>query len=100
MQHLHRFLMSCIFLNRCQLWEKEIEVKEMKDQLKELLHLLRQSEMRKREVEKELRLREQAAVNGLSTPPPVSFHMPVLGFFFVFFFFHFVDLHFLWLLFL
>lgn len=61
-------------------------MKEMKDQLKELLHLLRQSEMRKREVEKELRLREQAAVNGLSTPPPVSFHMPVLGFFSFFFF--------------
>lgn len=66
LQHMFNSLAD----SRCQLWEKEIEVKEMKDQLKELLHLLRQSEMRKREFEKELRLREQAAVNGLSTPPP------------------------------
>lgn len=80
MKHVDRLLISYISLNRCQLWEKEIEVKEMKEQLKELLHLLRQSEMRKREVEKELRLREQSAVNGLSTPPPVSLHMLVLGF--------------------
>lgn len=57
-------------INRCQLWEKEIEIKEMKEQMKELVGLLRQSEVRRKETEKELRLREQAAT-ALATPPSV-----------------------------
>ena len=40
---------------RCQLWGKELEIKE----LKELVSLLRQSELQRKEVEKELKLREQ-----------------------------------------
>ncbi|KAL8490065.1 hypothetical protein ACS0TY_025818 [Phlomoides rotata] len=55
--------------SRCQLWEKDIEIKEMKDQMKELVGLLRQSEVRKKEIEKELKLRDQAAATGLATPP-------------------------------
>lgn len=42
----------------------------MKEQMKELVGLLRQSEVRRKEMEKELKLREQA-VTALSTPPPV-----------------------------
>ncbi|KAG6402522.1 hypothetical protein SASPL_134718 [Salvia splendens] len=57
---------------RCELWEKEIEIKEMKEQMKELVGLLRQSEVRKKEMEKELKSREQAVATALSTPPSDS----------------------------
>lgn len=45
----------------------------MKDQMKELVGLLRQSEVRRKEIEKELKLRDQAAATAtaLATPPPV-----------------------------
>ncbi|EPS57485.1 hypothetical protein M569_17332, partial [Genlisea aurea] len=58
--------------SRCQLWEKEIEIKEMKEQMKELVGLLRQSEVRRKEIEKELKLRDQAADDDAvpTTPPP------------------------------
>lgn len=58
-------------LHRCQLWEKELEIKEMKEQLKELVGLLRQSELRRKEVEKELKLREQAVAIALATEASV-----------------------------
>jgi len=57
--------------NRCQLWEKDMEIREMKDQIKELVGLLRQSEMKRKEVEKELKVREQAIGSTLATPPSV-----------------------------
>ncbi|CAI9115824.1 OLC1v1016825C1 [Oldenlandia corymbosa var. corymbosa] len=57
---------------RCQLWDKEIEVKEMKDQIKELVVLLRQSEIRRKETDKELKLLQQSVPNGLATPPPTN----------------------------
>ncbi|KAL0392076.1 UNVERIFIED_CONTAM: Kinesin-like protein KIN-4A [Sesamum radiatum] len=53
---------------RCELWEKEMEIKEMKEQMKELVGLLRQSELRRKEIEKELKLRDQAASITLATP--------------------------------
>ena len=63
----------CLYVyNRCQLWEKEVEIKEMKEQLKELVGLLRQSEVRRKEVEKELKLREQAVAIALATSATVS----------------------------
>ena len=58
-------------LHRCQLWEKELEIKEMKEQLKELVGLLRQSESRRKEVEKELKLREQAVAFALASQASV-----------------------------
>ncbi|KAG9148122.1 hypothetical protein Leryth_003697 [Lithospermum erythrorhizon] len=45
---------------RCQLWDKELEIKEMDDQLKELVNVLRQSEIKRKAAEKELKMREQA----------------------------------------
>lgn len=57
--------------NRCQLWEKQVEIKEMKEQLNELVGLLRQSEARRKEVEKELKLREQAVAIALATSASV-----------------------------
>ncbi|PIN26145.1 Kinesin-like protein [Handroanthus impetiginosus] len=59
---------------RCELWEKEMEIKEMKEQMKELVGLLRQSELRRKEIEKELKLRDQAASNALATPPSGNSH--------------------------
>lgn len=58
-------------LDRCQLWDKELEIKEMQEQLKELVGLLRQSEVRRKEVEKELKLREQAVAIALATSASV-----------------------------
>ncbi|CAI0449445.1 unnamed protein product [Linum tenue] len=61
--------------NRCQMWEKDMDIKEMKEQFKELVNLLRQSETRRKEVEKELRLREQAAAIALATAASVGVNM-------------------------
>ena len=43
----------------------------MEEQLKELVGLLRQSELRRKEVEKELKLREQAIAIALATSASV-----------------------------
>ena len=61
-----------LVIYRCQLWEKELESREMKEQLKELVGLLRQSETRRKEVEKELKVREKAAAIALASSAPVS----------------------------
>ncbi|KAH6782236.1 P-loop containing nucleoside triphosphate hydrolases superfamily protein [Perilla frutescens var. frutescens] len=68
-KNLLQFMFNHLGDARCQLWEKEIEIKEMKEQMKELVGLLRQSEVRRKEMEKELKLREQTAATALSTPP-------------------------------
>ncbi|KAK9285875.1 hypothetical protein L1049_025076 [Liquidambar formosana] len=52
---------------RCQLWEKEMQIMEMKGQLNELVTLLRQSEAQRKEIVKEQKLREQAVAIALST---------------------------------
>ncbi|GAA0141445.1 microtubule binding motor protein [Lithospermum erythrorhizon] len=52
---------------RCQLWDKELEIKEMDDQLKELVNVLRQSEIKRKAAEKELKMREQALAVSLAT---------------------------------
>lgn len=44
----------------------------MKEQLRELVGLLRQSEMRRVEAEKELKSRDQTLAVALATPPPVK----------------------------
>lgn len=48
-----------------------MEIKEMKEQFKELVGLLRQSESQRKEVEKELKLREQALAVALATAASV-----------------------------
>ncbi|KAK9112692.1 hypothetical protein Scep_020211 [Stephania cephalantha] len=52
---------------RCQLWEKEVEMKEMKEQINELVGRLRQSEARRKEIEKQHKLREQAVAIALAS---------------------------------
>ncbi|OAY70677.1 Kinesin-like protein BC2, partial [Ananas comosus] len=51
---------------RCQVKEREIEMKELKEQLNELVGILRHSEARRREVEKQLKLKEQALTSALA----------------------------------
>lgn len=63
------FASTLIILSRCQLWEKELEIKEMKEQMKELIGLLRQSEIRRKEVEKDLK---QAVSIALASPASVG----------------------------
>lgn len=71
-KNLLQYMFNSLGDARCQLWDKEIEIKEMKEQLKELVLLLRQSEIRRKETEKEIKLREQAVASGLATPPPAN----------------------------
>ncbi|CDP01299.1 unnamed protein product [Coffea canephora] len=71
-KNLLQYMFNSLGDARCQLWDKEIEIKEMKEQLKELVVLLRQSEIRRKETEKELKVREQAVASGLATPPPAN----------------------------
>jgi len=54
---------------RCQVREKEVEIKEMKEQMTELVGILRHSESCRREMEKQLKQREQIA--PMATTPPV-----------------------------
>ncbi|GMN35098.1 hypothetical protein TIFTF001_005080 [Ficus carica] len=66
-KNLLQYMFNSVADARCQLWDKELEIKEMQEQLKELVGLLRQSEIRRKEVEKELKLREQEVAIALAT---------------------------------
>ncbi|KAL6966142.1 Kinesin-like protein KIN-4A, partial [Sarracenia purpurea var. burkii] len=63
---LLQYMFNSLADARCQMWEKECEINEMKEQMKELVGLLQQSELRRKEVEKELKLREQAVATALA----------------------------------
>ncbi|XP_057490138.1 kinesin-like protein KIN-4A [Actinidia eriantha] len=71
---LLQYMFNSLADARCQIWEKETEIKEMKEQLKELVGLLRQSELRRKEVEKELKLREQAVAIALTNSASGNTH--------------------------
>ncbi|KAJ0818832.1 putative plus-end-directed kinesin ATPase [Helianthus annuus] len=62
-KNLLQYMFNSLADARCQSWEKDIEMKEMEEQLQELVGLLSQSELRRKEVEKELKVREQQAVS-------------------------------------
>ncbi|XP_048436178.1 kinesin-like protein KIN-4A isoform X1 [Pyrus x bretschneideri] len=66
-KNLLQYMFNSLADTRCQLWEKEMEIDEMKEHLKELVGLLRQSETRRKEVEKELKVREQEVATALAT---------------------------------
>ncbi|XP_023728461.1 kinesin-like protein KIN-4A [Lactuca sativa] len=53
-KNLLQYMFNSFVDSRCQSWEKDLEIKEMEEQLKELVGLLRQSEFRRKEAEKEL----------------------------------------------
>ncbi|TYG63364.1 hypothetical protein ES288_D06G023700v1 [Gossypium darwinii] len=68
-KNLLQYMFNSLGDARCQLWEKDMEIKEMKEQLKELVSQLRQSELQREDVENELKLREQAVAIALATSP-------------------------------
>ncbi|KAI3700268.1 hypothetical protein L2E82_44890 [Cichorium intybus] len=53
-KNLLQYMFNALSDSRCQSWEKDLEIKEMEEQLKELVGLLREIEFRRKEVEKEL----------------------------------------------
>ncbi|XAR74013.1 Plus-end-directed kinesin ATPase [Bertholletia excelsa] len=63
---LLQYLFEAIADLRCQLWEKEVEIKEIRDQLSELVTHLQQSEAQRREI-MEQKLKEQAVAIALAT---------------------------------
>ncbi|KAL3840427.1 hypothetical protein ACJIZ3_025018 [Penstemon smallii] len=73
-KNLLQYMFNYLGDARCQLWESKIEIKEMKEQTKELVGLLRQSEIRRKEIEKELKSREQVVPTQLATPPSGKSH--------------------------
>ncbi|KAJ6709749.1 CHROMOSOME-ASSOCIATED KINESIN KIF4A-LIKE PROTEIN [Salix koriyanagi] len=70
-KNLLQYMFNSLGDARCQLWEKEMELKEIKEQFKELVSLLRQSEAQRKEFEKELKLREHALAVALATAASV-----------------------------
>ncbi|KAI4339834.1 hypothetical protein MLD38_024733 [Melastoma candidum] len=68
LQHMFNSLAE----TRCQLWGRDMEMKGMKEQLKELVALFHQSEMRRKEVEEELKLREQALAFAFANLPSAN----------------------------
>ncbi|KAK7263173.1 hypothetical protein RJT34_30758 [Clitoria ternatea] len=53
---------------RCQLWEKNMELNDLKEQLNELVVLLQQSEAERKELVKEQKISEQTNAITLNTP--------------------------------
>jgi kinesin family protein 4/21/27 len=58
-KNLLTFLFNAAAYSRCQLRDKELEIREMKENIRELSSLLRQSETQRKELEKQQRLKEQ-----------------------------------------
>ncbi|XP_073223256.1 kinesin-like protein KIN-4A isoform X2 [Cicer arietinum] len=67
-KNLLQYMFNSLADTRCQLWERDMEIREMKDQIRELVGLLRQSEIKRKEVEKELKVREQDVATPLAKP--------------------------------
>ncbi|RDY01938.1 Kinesin-like protein KIN-4A [Mucuna pruriens] len=63
-----QYLFNATAEARCQLWEKSMELKDLKEQLNELVELLQQSEAQRKELVKEQKIREQAVGITLNTP--------------------------------
>ncbi|KAH8503338.1 hypothetical protein Peur_067095 [Populus x canadensis] len=59
-KNLLQYMFTAAADDRCRLWEKDMEIKETKDEVNDLLILLRQSEIQRKELLKEQKMREQA----------------------------------------
>ncbi|GMI86467.1 FRAGILE FIBER 1 [Hibiscus trionum] len=66
-KNLLQYLFNAAAESRCQLREKDLEIKDLKHQLKDLTALLWQSETQKKELVKEQKIREQAVAIALAT---------------------------------
>ncbi|GKB63828.1 hypothetical protein Tco_0920014 [Tanacetum coccineum] len=58
LQYMHNSLDA-----RCQSWDKDIEIKEMEEKLEHHVGLLKQSELKRKEAENELKISEQQIVS-------------------------------------
>ncbi|WJX95166.1 Kinesin-like protein KIN-4A [Trifolium repens] len=67
-----QYLFNATAESRCQLWEKNMELKDLKEQLNELVTLLKQSEAQRKELVKEIAISEQAVAITLNTPASES----------------------------
>ncbi|KAJ6678387.1 KINESIN-LIKE PROTEIN KIN-4B [Salix viminalis] len=59
-KNLLQYMFTAAADDRCRLWEKDMEIKDTKDELNDLVILLRQSEIQRKELLKEQTMREQA----------------------------------------
>ncbi|KAJ6733152.1 KINESIN-LIKE PROTEIN KIN-4B [Salix koriyanagi] len=59
-KNLLQYMFTAAADDRCRLWEKDMEIKDTKDELNDLVILLRQSEIQRKELLKEQKMREQA----------------------------------------
>ncbi|XVE87082.1 hypothetical protein DITRI_Ditri18aG0087800 [Diplodiscus trichospermus] len=66
-KNLLQYMFNATAESRCQLREKDLEIKDLKQQLKDLTALLWQSESQKKELLKEQQMREQAVAIALAT---------------------------------
>ncbi|XVE82831.1 hypothetical protein DITRI_Ditri16bG0037200 [Diplodiscus trichospermus] len=66
-KNLLQYLFNATAESRCQLHEKDLEIKDLKQQLKDLTALLWQSEAQKKELVEEQKMREQAVAIALVT---------------------------------
>ncbi|KAL5753019.1 hypothetical protein ACOSP7_023194 [Xanthoceras sorbifolium] len=66
-KNLLQYMFNVAAETRCQSWEKDMEIKEIKEQLNELVALLKQSETQRIELMKEQKMREQAVAIALAT---------------------------------
>eukprot|EP01018_Ginkgo_biloba_P022477 Gb_12250 [translate_table: standard] len=71
-KNLLHYLFNVAACARCQLWDKDVAKREMKETINELNGLLRQSELQRKEIEKQQRLREQAVAIALATATSVG----------------------------
>ncbi|KAD0046733.1 hypothetical protein E3N88_44876 [Mikania micrantha] len=66
---LLQYMFNSLAHARCQLLEKDLHMKEMEEQF---IGILRQSELRRKEIGKELKAREQAVAVTLASSPSVN----------------------------
>ncbi|KAH9663692.1 kinesin-like protein KIN-4A [Citrus sinensis] len=66
-KNLLQYMFNVAAETRFQLWEKDTEIKEIKEQLNDLVALLKQSEAQRKELVKEQRMREQAVTIALAS---------------------------------
>ncbi|KAE8693325.1 Kinesin-like protein BC2 [Hibiscus syriacus] len=66
-KNLLQYLFNATAESRCQSREKDMEIKDLKQQLKDLTALLWESEAQKKELVKEQKMREQAIAIALAT---------------------------------
>ncbi|XP_022034151.1 kinesin-like protein KIN-4A isoform X2 [Helianthus annuus] len=70
-KNLLQYMFNSLAHARCQSLEKDLEMKEMEE---EFVGLLRQSELKRKEAEKELKVREQTIAVALASSPSGNSH--------------------------